>query len=84
MEINQLISQLTALTGFIDTSGKEEEKSFEELQASVAEAILNQDPITIRGEDFIFERSDLFHTSKIESSRIKKINKAAINAKKKG
>ena len=82
MKINQLISQLTDLTGFINTSDKKEEKNFEKLQASLAEAILNQDPITIRGEKFVFERSDLFHSSNIDSSRLKKINKVAKDVKK--
>ncbi len=82
MEINQLISQLATLTGYINTSNEDEEKSVEKLQASIAEAILNQDPSTIRSKEFIFERSDLFLTSKIDSNRLKKINEVAANVKK--
>ena len=77
MEINQLTAQLAALTGHLPSSTSEDEKNVEKLQASIAEAILHQDPATIRGMEFVFEKSDLFFTSSIERKRLKKINKLA-------
>ncbi|HSO89348.1 MAG TPA: hypothetical protein VLQ91_22535, partial [Draconibacterium sp.] len=77
MEINQLVAQLASLTGYLHSSSSEEKKNVEKLQASIAEAILNQDPTTIRSKEFIFERSDLFLTSKIESDRLKRITELA-------
>ena len=77
MEINQIIAQLAGLTGYLNTSTDKDEKNVERLQELIAKAILNQDPTTIRSKEFIFERSDLFLPSNMESSRLKKINDLA-------
>jgi hypothetical protein len=77
MEIHQLTNQLASLTGYLHSSSDKDEKEIEKLQAAIANAIVNQDPSTIRSKEFVFERSDLFHTSNIESNRLKKINELA-------
>jgi hypothetical protein len=82
MEISQLVTQLAQLSGFLHSTTEEEEKNVEKLQALIAEAILNQDPATIRSNEFVFERSDLFLTTNVESNRLKKITDLAKQAGK--
>ncbi|MDO8952491.1 MAG: hypothetical protein Q7U86_07690, partial [Draconibacterium sp.] len=82
MEINQITAQLASLTGYLQSSSAKDEKEIEKLQAAIANAIVNQDPSTIRSKEFVFERSDLFHTANIESNRLKKINELAEFAEK--
>ena len=82
MEINQLVAQLASLTGYLHSSSAKDEKEIEKLQAAIANAIVNQEPSTIRSKEFVFERSDLFHTANIESDRLKKISELAEHAGK--
>lgn len=77
MEINQLTAQLAALTGYLQSSGADDEKNVEKLQASIAESILQQDFSTVRSKEFVFEGSDLFLTSAIDPARLKKITDLA-------
>jgi hypothetical protein len=77
MEINQLKTLLANLTGHLQSSCVEEEKKIEKLQKSVAEAVINQDPSTIRCQEFVFEKSDLSLASKIEGKRLNKISQIA-------
>ncbi len=82
MEINQITAQLAALTGFLHSSTADDEKDIEKLQDAIANAIVNQDPETIRSKEFVFERSDLFLTTNVEGNRLKKITELATNAGK--
>jgi len=82
MTKEQISELLTTLTGQLQTTSAEDEKKIEKLQRSVAEAILNQDPATIRSQEFVFEKSDLFLSSNIEYSRLKKISDLASSPKK--
>ncbi len=77
MEINQLTAQLATLTGYLHSSTADDERNVEKLQASIAEAILNQDPSTIKSKEFVFEKSDLFLRSNIDAGRLKKIDELA-------
>ena len=77
MEINQLTALLATLTGHLHSSNVEDEKNIEKLQASIAEAIMHQDPATIKGQELVFEKSDLFLTSNIDTNRLKKLNELA-------
>ncbi|HOY32794.1 MAG TPA: hypothetical protein PKW80_13025 [Bacteroidales bacterium] len=77
MEINQLTAILTTLTGHLQSSNDEDEKNIEMLQVSVAEALMQQDPSTILSPELVFEKSDLFMSSKVEGNRLKKISELA-------
>lgn len=77
MEINEITAQLAMLTGHLHSSGTDDEKHIEKLQSAIANAILNQDPATIKSKEFVFERSDLFLSTNIESNRLKKISELA-------
>lgn len=72
MDINQITAQLAMLTGHLHSSTADDEKDIENLQAAIARSILNQDPASIKSKEFVFERSDLFLTTGIESNRLKK------------
>ncbi|MBK6283936.1 MAG: hypothetical protein IPF54_15935 [Draconibacterium sp.] len=72
MEISQITAQLAMLTGHLHSSGSDDEKEIEKLQSAIANAILNQDPATIKSKEFVFEKSDLFLSTNIESNRLKK------------
>ncbi|MBN1185596.1 MAG: hypothetical protein JXB49_25155 [Bacteroidales bacterium] len=73
METKQLTALLANLTGHLRVTNADEKKRIEKLQKTIAEAALYQDPSTIRGHEFIYERSDMFLSSKIGSSRLDKI-----------
>ncbi|HPE77391.1 MAG TPA: hypothetical protein PLC80_14965 [Draconibacterium sp.] len=77
MEISQITAQLAMLTGHLHSSGSDDEKDIEKLQSAIAGAILNQDPSTIKSKEFVFEKSDLFLSTNIESNRLKKISELA-------
>jgi hypothetical protein len=77
MEFNQISAQLALLTGHLHSSNANDEKNIEKLQAAIARSILNQDPATIKSKEFVFERSDLFLSTNVESDRLKKINELA-------
>ncbi len=77
MEISQITAQLAMLTGHLHSSGSDDEKDIEKLQSAIANAILNQDPATIKSKEFVFEKSDLFLSTNIESNRLKKISELA-------
>jgi hypothetical protein len=77
MENNELTALLATLTGSLHASGVEDEKNVEKLQASIAEALTSQDPATIQSQKFIFEKSDLFLSTNLESNRLKKIGELA-------
>lgn len=77
MDINQITAQLAMLTGHLHSSTADDEKDIENLQAAIARSILNQDPASIKSKEFVFERSDLFLTTGIESNRLKKITELA-------
>jgi hypothetical protein len=82
MEINQITAQLAALTGFLHSSSADDEREIEKLQDAIANAIVNQDPATIRSKEFVFERSDLFLTTNVENKRLEKITDLAKQAGK--
>ncbi|MEI6652317.1 MAG: hypothetical protein WCL42_07055, partial [Chlorobiaceae bacterium] len=70
-----LTTLLASLTGQIQTNNAQEEKALEQVQEKLACALLQQDPGTIRNQDFMFERSDLFASTNIEKKRLEKIDK---------
>ena len=70
-----LSTLLASLTGQIQTNNTQEEKFLEQVQEKIAQASLQQDPGTIRNQEFIFERSDLFAPTNVEKSRLEKIDK---------
>ena len=82
MEINEISAQLAMLTGHLHSSSADDEKNIEKLQAAIASAILNQDPATIKSKEFVFEKSDLFLSTNIESNRLKRISELAEVASK--
>lgn len=82
MEINQITAQLAMLTGHLQSSTADDDKIIEKLQAEISRAILNQDPTSVKSKEFIFEKSDLFLTTNIESSRLKRIDEMAKIASK--
>ncbi len=77
MEINQLFAQLATLTGYLQSSSADDEITIEKLQRSIAESVIQQDPATVRSREFVFERSDIFLSSNIESARLNKIKELA-------
>jgi hypothetical protein len=74
MPENNLSTLITVLTGQIRTDSLKEEKSLEQVQVNIAHALLQQDPGTIRNQEFIFERSDLFAPESVQKLRLDKIN----------
>ena len=75
MPEKNLSSLLASLTGQIQTNNTQEEKFLEQVQEKIAQASLQQDPGTIRNQEFIFERSDLFAPTNVQKSRLEKIDK---------
>ena len=76
-----LSTLLAALTGQIQTNNAQEEKLLEQVQEKIAQASLQQDPGTIRNQEFIFERSDLFAPTNVQKSRLEKIDKIVARIK---
>jgi len=70
-----LITLLASLTGQIQTNNTQEDKALEQVQEKLASALLQQDPGTIRNQDFIFERSDLFASTNVDKKLVDKIDK---------
>ncbi|MEI6757525.1 MAG: hypothetical protein WCK85_06700 [Chlorobium sp.] len=68
-----LSTLLSSLTGQIQINSAQEEKALELVQEKIALASLQQEPATIRNQDFIFERSDLVASSAVQQSRIDKV-----------
>ena len=75
MDIKQFNSLLESLTGHLDIASADNKINFETLQTSIAEALVHQNSSTIRSKEFMFERSDLFTSQHIESSRVLNISK---------
>ncbi len=76
-----LSTLLASLTGQIQTNNTQEERSLEQLQETLASALFQQNPETIRNQDFIFERSDLFTSTNVDKKRIDKIDKIVARIK---
>jgi len=77
MPETNLSTLLADLTGRILTENPGEERALELVQENVAKALLLQDPGTIRNQEFIFERSDLFAPSGVDKIRFDRINTLA-------
>jgi hypothetical protein len=74
MDSNQMAALLATLTGQLHSASADDETKVEHLQASIAAAVRQQDPASIRSKEFLFEKSDLFMSENIEPNRLKKIN----------
>lgn len=77
MNENQLAALLASLTGQLHTDNKEEEIQIEQLQQSIAQSLLKQDPATISSQTFLFEKSDLFISANVKEGRLRKIKEIA-------
>ena len=74
MPNKDLAALLATLTGQLHTANPEEEQALERLQTGIAEALLRQDPSGITGQEFLFEKSDLFMSANL-GGRLEKIDK---------
>src|SRR5436190_16375752 len=72
MPANNLTAMLATLTGQLQTNNKDEEQALENLQATIATALVNQDPASISNQQFLFEQSDLFQMANM-GGRLEKI-----------
>ncbi|NTV25521.1 MAG: hypothetical protein HGB01_04850 [Chlorobiaceae bacterium] len=74
MPENNLSTLLSALTGQIVTGSPQEEKSLEQVQETLAQALLRQDPASVRNQEFLFRRSDIYAPSSVGDARIRKLD----------
>ena len=77
MDTNQFSALIATLTGQLHATNASDELDIQKLQASIAEAVIHQDPATIRSKEFLFEKSDLLMSENIEVNRFKKIKDLA-------
>lgn len=72
-----LTNLLTSLTGQLRTTAPADANKMDELILTVANALKQQNPSTIKSQEFAFERSDLYRYENIEVSRRTRLNDIA-------
>jgi hypothetical protein len=83
MNQEQLSAILASLTGHLATNDDADVQQLNQLQHQVAQAILQQDPSTIKTQDFIFERSDLFLSRNVSGKALRPVSEIIKEVKSK-
>lgn len=82
MPTNNLTDLLATLTGRLKANSPEDQQKLDDLQNTLALALKHQNPATIRNQEFLFERSDLYRQSNLEAGNLTKIKEIAARTQK--